>query len=102
MTELEHEKVHIERAITRARDGVSDRIDELDRRLRGALDVRAFAVEHAPQLVAGGAVVGFLVGFGFPKMLRRLVAVGLPLALVVMKVKSVRDAAAIAAFDPEL
>ena len=77
----------IEREIERARDGVSDRIDELDRRLRSTLDVKAFATEHANEIIAGGAVVGFLVGFGLPKTLRRIVQIGVPLAFVGWKVK---------------
>lgn len=85
------EKQTIEQEITRARDGVGDRIDELDRKLRTSLDFRTFASEHAPQLVAGGAVVGFLVGFGFPKPLRRIISLAVPLALVAYKVKKARD-----------
>ena len=81
------EQKDIEQQIERARDGVSDRIDELDRRLRSTLDVKAFAVEHANELIAGGAVVGFLVGFGLPKTLRRIVQIGVPLAFVGWKVK---------------
>ena len=67
MPDVDTEKKAVEHAIERARDGVSERIDELDRRLRTTLDFKSQAAEHAPQLVAGGAVVGFLVGFGFPK-----------------------------------
>jgi hypothetical protein len=81
------EQKDIEREIERARDGVSERIDELDRRLRSTLDVKAFATEHANEIIAGGAVVGFLVGFGLPKTLRRIVQIGVPLALVGWKVK---------------
>jgi hypothetical protein len=86
------EKVHIEKAIEQARDGVSERIDELDRRLRSSLDFKAVASEHAPQLIAGGAVLGFLVGFGFPRRLRKIVKFGLPLALVAAKIRSSRAA----------
>ena len=81
------EQKDIEREIERARDGVSERIDELDRRLRSTLDVKAFATQHANEIIAGGAVVGFLVGFGLPTMLRRIVQIGVPLALVGWKVK---------------
>ena len=77
----------IEREIERARDGVSERIDELDRRLRSTLDVKSFASEHANEIIAGGAVVGFLVGFGLPKTLRRIVQIGVPLAVIGWKVK---------------
>lgn len=87
----EHQKEHIERAIGRARDGVSERIDELDRRLRTTLDVKTLASQHAPKIVAGGAVLGFLVGFGMPKALRRLIGIGLPLAFVAMKVRDARN-----------
>jgi len=87
----DREKQNIERSIEQARDGVGERIDELDRKLRTSLDFKTFASRHIPELVAGGAAVGFLVGFGFPKTLRRLVGIGVPLALVAMKVKKARD-----------
>jgi ElaB/YqjD/DUF883 family membrane-anchored ribosome-binding protein len=63
----------IDREIERARDGVGERIDELDRKLRSTLDVKSFARDHANEIITGGAVVGFLVGFGLPKTLRRIV-----------------------------
>ncbi len=85
------EKQQIENQIERARDGVGDRIDELDRRLRTTLDFKTMAREHAPQIIAGGAVVGFLVGFGLPKMLRRVLAIGIPAALIAYKVKQSHD-----------
>jgi hypothetical protein len=85
------EKKQIEAEIERARDGVGDRIDEIDAQLRRKLDFESMASEHAPQLVAGGAVVGFLIGFGFPKLLRRAIQVGVPLALIAYKVKTSRD-----------
>ena len=88
---IDAEKQDIERAIDRARDGVSDRIDELDKRLRTSLDVKAVATRNAPQIIAGAAVVGFLAGFGFPKGLRRAVGIGIPLALLAMKVKQARS-----------
>ncbi len=87
----ERERQNIERSIEQARDGVGEHIDELDRKLRRSLDFKSFAADHAPQLVVGGAAVGFLVAFGFPKLLRRLVGIGVPLALVAMKVKKARD-----------
>src|SRR5438874_9314475 len=89
----DEEKTSIEREIERARDGVSDRIGELDTRLRTQLDFKAAARAHAPQLVAGGAVLGFLVGFGFPKPLKRLIQFGVPVALIAYKVKKARDKA---------
>jgi len=85
------EKKQIEAEIERARDGVGDRIDELDAQLRRKLDFDAMAREHAPQIVAGGAVVGFLVGFGFPRILKRAIQIGVPLALIAYKVKMSRD-----------
>ncbi len=85
------EKQQIEQQIERARDGVGDRIDELDQRLRTTLDFKTLAREHAPQIIAGGAAIGFLIGFGFPKPLRRLIQVSIPLALIAWKVKQSRD-----------
>lgn len=90
MTDTEHQKVHIERAIERARDGVSERIDELDQKLRTSLDVNSIAREHAPQLVAGGAAVGFLVAFGFPNVFKKVLKVGVPVALLGLAVMKAR------------
>jgi len=84
---IDNEKREVEQAIERARDGVSERIDELDERLRTSLNFQAMAAEHAPQIIAGGAVLGFLAGFGFPKPLRRAIQIGIPLALVALKVR---------------
>ncbi|HYC61491.1 MAG TPA: hypothetical protein VEK79_18195 [Thermoanaerobaculia bacterium] len=86
------QKQYIERAITRARDGVGDRIDELDRHLRTNLDPKTLATAYAPQLVAGGAVLGVLVGFGMPKVFRKLITWGVPVAIVAMTIKSAREA----------
>ena len=97
---MEQEKDSIEREIEQARDEVGNRIDELDRKLRTTFDVQSFASEHATQLVAGGAVIGFLAGFGFPKPLRRILQFGVPLALIVYKVKSARDGADPLASEP--
>jgi hypothetical protein len=81
------EKQDIERSIERARDGIGDRIDELDRRLRTTLDFKTMAKEHAPEIVAGGAVVGLLVGFGFPKLFKFALTIGVPVALIGYAVK---------------
>jgi hypothetical protein len=87
------ERQSVERQIVAARDGIGHSIDELDRELRRSLDVKTLAAEHAPQLMAGGAVVGFLVGFGFPRFLRRAIAVGVPVGMIAWKVKQMRDRA---------
>lgn len=86
------EKQQIESRIERARDGVGDRIDELDRHFRTTLDFTTMAREHATQIIAGGAVLGFLVAFGCPRTLRRLIQVGVPVALIAWKFKQARDA----------
>jgi hypothetical protein len=85
------EKQQIESQLERARDGVGDRIDELDRRLRTTLDFKTMARDHATEIIAGGAALGFLVGFGFPKPLRRLIQVGISVALIAWKFKQSRD-----------
>ncbi len=87
----DQERQQIEQEIERARDGVGHRIDELDQKLRATLDFKTFASEHAPGIVASGAVLGFLVGFGFPKPLRRVLQFGVPLALIAYKVKKARE-----------
>ncbi|HYI08006.1 MAG TPA: hypothetical protein VEK57_02940 [Thermoanaerobaculia bacterium] len=91
MAEEVDEKQYIERAIVRARDGVGDRIDELDRHLRTNLDPKTLASNYAPQLIAGGAVLGIVVGFGLPKVFRRLVTWGVPLAILAVTVKNARE-----------
>ncbi|MDP9361840.1 MAG: hypothetical protein M3P29_10350 [Acidobacteriota bacterium] len=89
---MDDEKQQLDQTIVSARDRVGDRIDELDRRIRKQLDVRSIAAAHAPKLVAGGAVAGFLVGFGFPKVVKRILQIGIPVALVALQVKKMRGA----------
>jgi hypothetical protein len=89
------EKQYIEHEIDRARNGVSDRIDELDRRLRTEYNPKTLASAYAPQIIAGGAVLGLVVGFGLPKVFRRLVTFGVPLAILALTVKNAREADAI-------
>jgi hypothetical protein len=91
MAETDPEKQTIERAIVRARDGVGDRIDELDRHLRTNLNPTALASSYAPQIIAGGAVFGLIVGFGMPKILRRVVTWGVPIAIIAATIKNARD-----------
>lgn len=90
---MSEERETIEREIEQARDGVGERIDELDRKLRTTFDVKSFATEHATQLMVGGGVIGFLAGFGFPRPLRRVLQFGVPLALIAWRVKQARDSA---------
>ncbi len=84
---MDDEMQQLDQTIVSARDRVGDRIDELDRRIRKQLDVKSIASEHATELVAGGAVVGFLVGFGFPKVVKRILQIGIPVVIVAMQVK---------------
>ena len=55
-----------------------------------AARLKTIASEHAPQLVAGGAVVGLLVGFGFPKLFKRVIQIGLPVAVLAYSVKKAK------------
>lgn len=89
---MDEQKEHIQRAIVRARDGVGDRIDELDRHLRTNLDPKTIARTYAPHLIAGGAVLGVVVGFGFPKVFRKLITWGVPIGIIAMTVKNAREA----------
>lgn len=91
MAEEDQEKQSIERAIVRARDGVGNRIDELDQHLRTNLNPKTLAQSYAPQIIAGGAAFGLLIGFGVPKIFRRVIAWGVPIALVAVAVKNRRD-----------
>lgn len=91
MSDTEHQKQHIEIAIGRARDGVSERIDELDRVLREKLDVSKVTAGKAPQIIAGGALIGFLVGFGFPKVIKTALKLGVPIAIAAFAIKKARN-----------
>lgn len=86
------QKEHIQRAIVRARDGVGNRIDELDQHLRTNLDPKTLARTYAPHLIAGGAVLGVVVGFGLPKVFRKLVTWGVPIAILAVTIKNAREA----------
>src|SRR3954463_13121648 len=88
---MDDDKQQLDHTIVSARDRVGDRIDELDRRLRKQLDFKTIAADHAPQLVAGGAVVGLLVGFGFPKLFKRVIQIGLPVAVIAYGVKKAEE-----------
>jgi hypothetical protein len=99
MADEQDEKQHIERAIIRARDGVGDRIDELDQHLRTNLDPKTLASAYAPQLIAGGAVLGIIVGFGLPKVFRKLVTWGVPVALIAVTIKNARQSAELAEYS---
>lgn len=85
------QKEHIQRAIVRARDGVGDRIDELDRHVRTNLDPKTLARSYAPHLIAGGAVLGVIVGFGLPKVFRKLITWGVPIAVIAVTLKNARE-----------
>jgi hypothetical protein len=95
MTSPENTKVYIERAIGRARSGVGERIDEIDRLIRARLDWRQQAGQHAPELVAAGAALGFFIGVGGGRVLVRAMQVAIPIALAVQLAR--RHAAS----DPE-
>lgn len=86
------QKEHIQRAIVRARDGVGDRIDELDRHVRTNLNPKTIASTYAPAIIGGGAVLGLVVGFGLPKVFRKLVTWGVPLAIIAVTIKNAREA----------
>ena len=93
MDSRETEREQIERAIARARDGVSDRLNELDDRVRTDYSPKTLVRAHAPKIIAGGIALGLLVGFVLPKSLRRLIAIGVPLVLVAVKVRKAIGAA---------
>lgn len=95
------EKKQIEHEIVRARDGVGSRIDELDRRLRTTFDVQTAASEHAPELMAGGALLGLLVGFGSPRLLKRLVQIALPLGALAVGAKKFQQSRGDALIYPD-
>lgn len=88
----DEQKEHIQRAIVRARDGVGERIDELDRHVRENLNPGSLARNFAPALIGGGAVLGLIVGFGLPKVFRKVITWGVPIAILAVTVKNARQA----------
>jgi hypothetical protein len=90
-------KQQIEQAIAAARDGVGAHVDELDEHLRANFDPKVLVKSYAPHLVAGGAVVGVVVGFAFPKVFRRLITWGVPIGMIAAAVASKRKAAGLPA-----
>jgi hypothetical protein len=92
MASTDEQKRDIETQIVRARDGVGNRIDELDQRLRNDFNPKTIARTYAPHLIAGGAVLGLVVGFGLPKVFRKLVAWGVPVAILAVTIKNAREA----------
>jgi hypothetical protein len=81
----------IERSIVEARGELSDKIDQLDRKLRAELDLKKIASEHAIQLVGAGAAVGFVLGFGVPRAILRMLQIGVPIGLAVVIARRVHE-----------
>lgn len=94
MESTDHVRSHIETAIERAREGMSESIDELDRRVRESLNFRQMAADHAPQVLVAGAAFGFLLGLGVPRVILRTIQIGIPIAIAVQIAKKRREAAA--------
>ena len=81
-----HERAAIEAKIRGAREKVGETIDELDLRIRGRLDIGKILEENATELVATGAVAGFLLGYGVPRVLTRALQLGIPVGLALVVV----------------
>lgn len=86
-TDVEHAREHIEIAIERAREGIGERIDAIDSRIRSRLDFGKMVGDHAPEFLAIGFGVGFFIGFGVPKLLSRSIQLGVPLLLAIRTAK---------------
>ena len=54
----------------------SERVDQLDAKLRKEFDVQKIASEHAIQLMGAGAAIGLVLGIGVPRALLRLIQIG--------------------------
>jgi hypothetical protein len=82
----------IERSIEVARDEISGRIDDLDRKLRTEFNLNKIASEHAIQLMGAGAAIGFVFGVGVPRAILRLIQIGVPIGIAVAVAKRVHEA----------
>jgi hypothetical protein len=54
------------------------------------MDFKRHASNYAPQMIVGGAVLGFIIGFGFPSLMKRLIQIGVPVALA-MKIAQLQS-----------
>lgn len=81
----------LERKIQEARDGLSERIDELDAKLRRELDLQKVASEHAVQLMGAGAAIGLVLGVGVPRAILRLLQIGVPIGIAIVVAKRVSE-----------
>jgi hypothetical protein len=84
-------RVQIERTIEEAREGLSERIDQLDKKLRKELDLNKIASEHAVQLMGAGAAIGFVLGIGVPRAVLRLLQIGIPIGLAIAVAKRAHE-----------
>jgi hypothetical protein len=80
---VEHTKLHIERAIGRARQGVGERIDEIDKNLRSRLDWKRQAGDHAVEVVVAGTALGFFLAVGGAKTVVRAVQLTFPIVMAI-------------------
>jgi len=85
-------RAEIESTIESARQNITKTIDEIDSRIRGQLDIRKMASEHAPQMMAAGAAFGFMLGYGVPKVFLRTAQIGVPIVIAVQLVRAAKKA----------
>ncbi len=81
----------LERSIEEARKGLTQRVDQLDAKLRKEFDVQKIASEHAIQLMGAGAAIGLVLGIGVPRALLRLIQIGVPIGIAVAVAKRVHE-----------
>lgn len=81
----------IERSIDEAREGLSERIDQLDEKLRKDFDLNKIASEHAVQLMGAGAAIGLVLGIGVPRAVLRMMQIGIPIGIAIAVAKKAHE-----------
>jgi hypothetical protein len=91
-------KKKIEASIENARKATADRVEAIDRKIRGDIeklrsdiDFNRIAAENAPQLIAAGIATGIVLGYALPKPLFRLVQIAGAVGVATVVAKKIAE-----------
>lgn len=94
-------KKKLETSIAKAREATAERVEAIDRKIRGDLrklrneiDFSRIAGENAPQLVAAGVATGIVLGYALPKPLLRMVQIAAAVGVATVVAKKLSEAVA--------
>ncbi|MFA6956518.1 MAG: hypothetical protein WC538_11665 [Thermoanaerobaculia bacterium] len=91
-------KKKIETSIENARKATAERVEAIDRKirgdiekLRGEIDFNRLAAENAPQLIAAGVAAGIVLGYALPKPLFRIVQIAGAVGVATVVAKKIAE-----------